>query len=52
MPVVMGGYAFNLNIPKKMNKMLYTYTDDIDIKIYTTEINNIVKQTCKALKCL
>ena len=40
MPVIMGGYAFNMNIPKKMVKMLYTETDDIDIKIYTTEITN------------
>ena len=52
MPVVMGGYAFNLNIPKKMQKMLYTETDDIDIKIYTTEINSIVKQTGKLEKVL
>jgi hypothetical protein len=52
MPVIMGGYAFNMNIPKKMNKMLYYETDDIDIKVYTTEINNIVKQSAKLEKVL
>ena len=43
MDVIMGGYAYNMNIPNKMQKLLYTETDDIDIKIYTTDISNIKK---------
>ena len=31
MDVIMGGYAYNMNIPNKMSKLLYTETDDIDI---------------------
>jgi len=50
--VIMGGYAFNMNIPNKMNKILYTETNDIDTKIYTTEINNIVKKSYKLDKLL
>ena len=38
--VIMGGSAFNMNIPIKMNKNLYIPTDDIDIKIYTNNITN------------
>ena len=45
--VIMGGTAFNMSIPIKMNKTLYTPTDDVDIKIYTTDINNIVKNKFK-----
>ena len=52
MPVIMGGYAFNMNIPNKMNKMLFTETDDIDIKVYTTEINNFTNQSFKIEKVL
>lgn len=37
--VIMGGVAFNLNIPKKLYGLLNLDTDDIDLKIYTTEIN-------------
>jgi hypothetical protein len=47
MTVIMGGTAFNMNIPIKMNKNLYTQSDDIDIKIYTTDINTQVKNNSK-----
>jgi len=43
MVVIMGGSAYNMNIPIKMTKNLYTPTDDIDMKIYTTDINSISK---------
>ena len=45
--VIMGGSAFNMNIPIKMNKNLYIPTDDIDIKIYTNNINNITNNNFK-----
>ena len=52
--VIMGTQAFNMNLPDKL-KNLYIGTDDIDLKIYTTEIhynynndmmnnNNIIKR--------
>ena len=41
MAVIMGGTAYNMNIPNKMSKILYTPTDDIDMKIYTTDINKM-----------
>ena len=47
MAVIMGGTAFNMNIPNKMNKNLYTPSDDVDIKIYTTEINTQFKNNGK-----
>lgn len=47
MAVIMGGSAYNMNIPIKMKKILYTPTDDIDMKIYTTDINSISKQPAK-----
>ena len=37
--VIMGGVAFNQNIPNKLAGFLTTETDDIDLKIYTTDIN-------------
>ena len=43
----MGGTAFNMNIPTKMG-FLKVDTDDIDLKIYTTDINYLEKNT-KAL---
>lgn len=50
--VIMGGCAFNMNIPIKMNKVLYTQTDDIDMKIYTTDINSLDKKPFKIAKVL
>ena len=47
MAVIMGGSAFNMHIPIKMNKNLYIPTDDIDIKIYTNNINNITNNNFK-----
>ena len=38
--VIMGGIAFNMNVPKKMINFLETGTDDIDLKIYTTDITS------------
>ena len=37
--VIMGTTAFNLHIPDKLKKILYIDTDDIDLKIYTTELH-------------
>ena len=40
--LIMGSIAYNMNVPKS----LYFYkerTDDIDIKIYTTNINYLYK---------
>jgi len=36
--ILMGTIGFNMNIPTKLNKILYTDTDDIDLKIYTTKL--------------
>jgi len=51
-PIIMGGVAFNLNIPKKLDKILKMETDDIDLKIYTTEINDLDMQPAKLSKVL
>lgn len=40
--VIMGGVAFNQNVPAKM-PFLKLDTDDIDLKIYTTDINYLEK---------
>ena len=45
--IIMGGTAFNMNIPSKMNKNLYTPSDDVDIKIYTTDINSLMTNKLK-----
>jgi hypothetical protein len=45
--VIMGGSAYNMNIPTKMINRLYTPTDDIDMKIYTTDINSISTNSSK-----
>jgi len=37
--VIMGTTAYNLHIPDKLKKILYIDTDDIDLKIYTTELH-------------
>jgi hypothetical protein len=37
--ILMGTIGFNMNIPSKLNKILYTDTDDIDLKIYTTKLH-------------
>jgi len=37
--ILMGTIGFNMNIPQKLNKLLYTDTDDIDLKIYTTKLH-------------
>jgi hypothetical protein len=39
MPIIMGGIAFNMNVPNKLTKELTMETDDVDLKIYTTEIS-------------
>ena len=44
--IIMGGIAFNMNVPNKM-KFLHTETDDVDMKIYTTEINDLERNTSK-----
>ena len=51
MSIIMGGVAFNMNIPPKM-KFLSLPTDDIDLKIYTTEINYLDKKPYKVAKVL
>ena len=40
--VIMGGVAFNENVPAKMS-YLKLDTDDVDLKIYTTDINYLEK---------
>jgi hypothetical protein len=37
--VIMGTQALNMNIPEKLKNLLYTETEDIDLKIYTTELH-------------
>ena len=37
--IIMGTIGFNMNIPPKLEKLLYTDTDDIDLKIYTTQLH-------------
>jgi hypothetical protein len=53
-PVIMGTQAINMNImtmPETLKKELYTETDDIDLKIYTTELHyNKSKNTNAQLK--
>ena len=36
--ILMGGIAYNINIPKEL-QTLKTDTEDIDLKIYTTQLN-------------
>ena len=50
--VIMGGCAYNMNIPIKMNNILYIPTDDIDMKIYTTDINTLSKPPVKVAQVL
>ena len=49
--VVMGGMAFNMNIPGKM-PFLRLDTDDIDLKIYSTDINFLEKNEKAVLRVL
>jgi hypothetical protein len=42
--VIMGGVAFNQNIPIKLVNFLNMETDDVDLKIYTTEITPFNKK--------
>ena len=56
--IIMGTIGFNMNIPPKLEKLLYTDTDDIDLKIYTTQLHydkrknkaNNVKQVLSLFK--
>ena len=56
--IIMGTIGFNMNIPPKLEKLLYTDTDDIDLKIYTTQLHydkrknkpNHVKQVLSLFK--
>ena len=56
--IIMGTIGFNMNIPPKLDKLLYTDTDDIDLKIYTTQLHydkkknkpNNVKQVMSLFK--
>ena len=56
--IIMGTIGFNMNIPPKLEKLLYTDTDDIDLKIYTTQLHydkrknkpNNVKQVMSLFK--
>lgn len=50
--IIMGGLGFNMNVPNKMAQVLSVPTDDIDIKIYTTEINNIEHSHVKKMHIL
>lgn len=49
--VIMGGMAFNMNIPGKM-PFLRLDTDDIDLKIYSTDINYLEKNEKAVLRVL
>jgi hypothetical protein len=40
MAIIMGGVAFNMNVPAKMN-FLKLKTEDVDIKIYSTGISDL-----------
>ncbi len=40
--IIMGGVAYNMNVPQSM-PFLKLDTDDIDLKIYTTDINYLEK---------
>jgi len=40
--IIMGGIAYNMNVPQSM-PFLKLDTDDIDLKIYTTDINYLEK---------
>ena len=51
MSIVMGGVAFNMNIPEKL-KYLKVLTDDVDLKVYTTEINYMDKSPAKVARVL
>ena len=56
--IIMGSIGFNMNIPPNLEKLLYTDTDDIDLKIYTTQLHydkkknkpNNVKQVISLFK--
>jgi hypothetical protein len=49
--IIMGGIAFNMNIPKDM-QFLKLDTDDVDLKIYTTSINYSKKTEKDVIKVL
>lgn len=49
--VIMGGIAYNMNVPFKM-PFLKVDTDDIDLKIYTTDINYLEKNEKSVNKVL
>ncbi len=51
MAIIMGGVAFNMNIPDKM-RFLKLKTDDIDIKIYSTGISHLHKDKQEVTKLL
>jgi hypothetical protein len=49
--IIMGGIAYNMNIPEKM-KFLRLDTDDIDIKIFTTGISYLEQDKYAVTKVL
>ena len=56
--IIMGTVGFNMNIPKNLGKLVFTKTEDIDLKIYTTELcynksknnTNVVKSIISLFK--
>jgi hypothetical protein len=50
--IIMGGMGFNMNIPPKMDNFLNTETEDIDLKIYTTDIDYMNKKPQKLNRVL
>ena len=51
MAVILGGVAFNMNVPNKM-RFLELETDDIDLKVYTTDINYSDRKPAKVARVL
>ena len=51
--IIMGTVGFNMNIPKNLGKLVFTKTEDIDLKIYTTELcYNKNKNNTNAVKSI
>jgi len=51
MAIILGGVAFNMNVPNKM-RYLELETDDIDLKVYTTDINYSDRKPAKVARVL
>ena len=50
--IIMGGISYNMNVPNKMTNFLNLETDDIDLKVYTTDINYVNRNPVNVARVL